>query len=455
MTATREAPRTLKTKDTPKEARRIRRFEFRIGLISSGGKFCDGWILGAIGVALQTASVSLDMSVFWEGLTAASSLIGIFLGGLIFGWVTDRIGRKKVFIITLAAFIICSVAQYFVVNEEQLFTLRLIMGIAIGADYTVAGAMIAEFVSRKKRGPYLAGLIAWWYTGFVVGATASLLLTELFATNSEIWRWILLSSALPAAVILLARIGVPETPRWLALHGRHADAVEVANKYVSAASCADVFEEENEDLGFTALFSKAYIRRTLLTSIFWFAQVAPFFAIFTFLDSVLEGLGIHAEGAYEEIVFYLLLLLGSYGGVLIVNKIGRRPLLIYTFVGMALSMIVLGLWADASMGIVITCFVIFAVLNSLGGVLQTLYPSEIFPTAIRATGIGFSAAMSRIGAAVGTFFLPLALSSWGTGPVMLISAGILLVGLIVSVLWAPETTGVELSVASRQRENLA
>jgi putative MFS transporter len=110
-----------------------------------------------------------------------------------------------------------------------------------------------------------------------------------------------------------------------------------------------------------------------------------------------------------------------------------------------LSLLVLGVWADTPPLVVILCFLVFAFFHAASSVLQMLYPSEIFPTEIRATGIGFAAGMSRIGAAIGTFLLPVGLSSWGIGPMMLMGAGVCLVGLLVSVMWAPETTGLELS----------
>ncbi|GAB3305926.1 MFS transporter [Pseudoclavibacter terrae] len=375
-------------------------------------------------------------------------MLGIFFGGLLFGWVTDRIGRKKMFQFTLTAFLVCSILQLWAADTWQLFALRLIMGMAVGADYTIAGSMIAEFVSSKKRGPYLAGMIAWWYAGFSLAATFGYLILAAFPEEPDLWRWVLASSAVPALAVILGRIGMPETPRWLARQGRRAEAITIANRYLNLANRQDLFQEESAQVGYSTLFSKPFIRRTLFTSIFWATQVAPFFAIFTFLTPVLDGLGLGIEGQWAEIAFYMVLLVGSFIGAGIINKVGRRQLLIVPYFFQAGAMLLLGLWTGAPAGILVACFITFALFSSASNVLQMLYPSEIFPTAIRATGIGFSAAMSRIGAAGGTFLLPLGLDAWGTGPVMLISAGILVVGLIVSIAWAPETTDMELSAST-------
>lgn len=424
---------------------RIRRFETRVAVCASGGKFCDGWILAVIGVALPLASTGLDMSPTWEGLIGAASLIGLFFGGLVFGWVTDQVGRKKMFLLTLLTFLICSALQMVVQDAAQLFVLRLLMGIAVGADYAIAGAMIAEFTSKKRRGPFLAGMIAWWYAGFSVSATLALLLLAVVEDPSTTWRWILASAAVPALVMLIARIGLPESPRWLAGKGRVEEARAIANRWLSPETQADVFKESPVKSTYATLFSREYIRKTALTSIFWMAQVTPFFAIYTFLPRVLDSLGLGIDGSWGQLILYAFLMIGSAVGALIVNSVGRRRLLIWPFAVTAASLLVLGVWQDAPPAVVITCFVVFAFFNSASGVLQMLYPSEIFPTDIRATGIGFAAAMSRIGAAAGTFLLPIGLVQLGVGPVMLMSAGILIVGLIVSWLWAPETTNLELS----------
>lgn len=430
------------------DMRRVRRFETRVAVCASGGKFCDGWILAVIGLALPLASMGLGFSPLWNGLLGAASLLGIFFGGLIFGWVTDRIGRKQMFIYTLLTFLICSALQFFVTDAPQLFVLRLIMGLAVGADYAIAGSMIAEFTSKQRRGPYLAGMIIWWYAGFSVSAIGALIAMVVFEGEPTLWRWILASAFAPALVMLLVRIGLPESPRWLASRGRVDEAKAIAAKYMSTATQADIFKEEPVAGKYSALFSKRFIRTTALCSIFWMAQVTPFFAIYTFLPDVLASLNLNLDASWGEVVLYAFLLVGSIFGAAVINRIGRRRLLIWPFVITAVSLVILGLWPDAPSPVLILCFTVFAFFNAASAVLQMLYPSELFPTEIRATGVGFAAAMSRIGAAIGTFLLPLGLVSLGVGPVMLISAGILVVGLIVSVMWAPETTNLELSEAT-------
>lgn len=429
--------------------RRTDRFQLRVAACASGGKFVDGWILAVIGIALPLASFQMGMSPLWEGLIGASSLIGIFVGGLLFGWLTDLLGRRRMFTLTLAIFLIFSVMQFFVTDPGWLFVFRLIMGIAVGADYAIAGALIAEFSSQEKRGPYLAGMLVWWYAGFAISAIGSLIALGIWGESDLLWRLMLVSSGLPALIMLFIRIGLPESPRWLASKGRNAEADQVADKYLSDDVKKDIYKEDPGHGGFRALFSKEGRRKTMFTSLFWMAQVTPFFAIYTFLPRVLESLNLNMDASWGEILMYLVLLVGSAVGTLLVNRVGRRNMLIVPFAVTGIALLVLGLWPGAPAPVVVLCFLTFAIFNSGSNVLQMLYPSEIFPTGIRASGVGFAAAMSRIGSAIGTFLLPIILVNWGITPVMFICAAVLFVGMVVSMMWAPETTGKDLSESTQ------
>lgn len=433
------------------EHQRIR-FQARVAFVASGGKFCDGWILAVIGVVLPLSSVGLGMTPIEEGLIGASSLIGLFVGGMIFGWVTDRVGRKKVFLLTLLVFLLGSFCQLFVGDPMQLFAIRFVMGMAIGADYAIAGSMIAEFASKQRRGPYLAGMITWWYVGFAFSATMALVTFGIFGESNLVWRLVLASSVIPALVMMFARIGLPESPRWLASRGRSQEAEQIAAKFLTKDVHEDLYNEPPATAKFSDLFSKVNIRKTAFTSIFWMAQITPFYAIYTFLPDVLAGLNLNLNGYWAEVVLYLFLVVGSGFGAFFINKIGRRRLLIHPFIITAITLLILGLWPQTPNAIVIICFIVFALFNSASGVLQMLYPSEIFPTDLRATGVGFASGMSRIGAAAGTFLLPIILAQWGVGAVMIINAVVLLIGLWISWLWAPETTNQELTTATQSMD---
>ena len=130
---------------TTLEHSRPTRTHWLITLYAGGGEFCDGFILSIIGVALPLITVSFRLGGASAGLIGSASLIGMFIGGLIFGQVTDRVGRQKVYLADIAAFIILSLLQFFATDPWQLVVLRLAMGVAIGADFAIAGTIVSEF----------------------------------------------------------------------------------------------------------------------------------------------------------------------------------------------------------------------------------------------------------------------------------------------------------------------
>ena len=180
-------------------------FHAKLALFSSGGPFLDGYILSIIGIAMVQIQAQWDMSALWAGLIGASALIGVFIGGAVFGAVTDRIGRKLMYTIDLVAIIVCSVLQFFVENAWQLFVLRLVIGIAVGADYPIATALVTEFAPKAWRAKLVGGLNAMWF----VGATVAAFVGYFLLSQPDGWRWMLLSSAIPAAVIVIARASIP------------------------------------------------------------------------------------------------------------------------------------------------------------------------------------------------------------------------------------------------------
>lgn len=141
------------------EKSRPTRTHWLITLYAGGGEFCDGYILSIIGVALPLLTADYHLNSFDSGVVGSASLVGMFAGGLIFGYVTDRVGRQKVYLFDIAAFILLSAAQFFVSDPWQLTVLRFLMGIAIGADFAIAGTIASEFAPRNSRGPLLVIMV--------------------------------------------------------------------------------------------------------------------------------------------------------------------------------------------------------------------------------------------------------------------------------------------------------
>jgi putative MFS transporter len=444
------ASSTTETETEIQSDRRQRRFLRRVTLATACGEGLDGYDLGIISVVLLSISQDLGVSPVWAGLIGASSLIGIFVGGPLFGRVTARFGRRRPFMVNIVCFVVLGAAQAFVQNVEQLFVIRILLGVAIGAEYAIGSPLLAEFAPAERRGRLSAWLIASWYIGFLVSVLAGYLMLDVLGIG---WRWIMASCAVPAVITLILRGGMPESPRWLMSRGRRGEARTVALDHLGDQALFDreIAGEPTAHGRAGDLLSVAYRRRTLLVCGFWACNVAPYFAIVTFAPKVFGALSLDEQAA--TIATNAMAVLGAMAGVVLMDRLGRRTLLIVPFWVCAAALAVVGLWPAAPVALIVACFVAFGFFNALGGTLTGPYPSELFPTALRTTAVGIGAAASRIGAALGTFLLPLGLDTVGVGPSMLVGAAFCVAGAVICQLWAPETAGrrlVETSSAERR-----
>lgn len=418
----------------------------RVCLYTIGGFFCDGYILGSIGLALPLLGPQMNIGPLWEGLLGASALIGVFFGAIVLGPITDAVGRQKMLVADLVLFVVVSVLQLFVGGPVFLLILRLLLGFAIGADYAIAPALFSEFLPRRSRGRLLSSMNATFTVGFVASYGVGFILQA--ALGADSWRWMLAASAVPAFVTLLLRLGTPESPRWLVSKGRTDEARAVVTEYFGAHYELDEEPDRDRQAKYRELFSRKYLGRTAFAGMFWFCQVFPYFGIGVFLPRLVEAFGI-SSGMLGEALYNLLLLAGAIVGLFLMDAIRRRSFVIWSFVIVGIALLILGLQPDAPLWILIPVFLVMAFVLSAAADLESVYPSEIFPTEVRASGVGVASAVSRVGAALSTFVMPTVLESMGVGPTMLMLAAVVGVGIAISVALAPETRGMHLTEASR------
>ncbi len=425
-----------------------RKFLTKLTAVISGGMFIDGFILGCIGIVMPAITRDLHLSPVWQGLIGASALVGIFIGGPLGGWLADKVGRRPMFTIDLAIFLVGSAAQFFVAEAWQLFVVRLVMGIAIGADYSIGWPLLAEFAPARLRGKLLAVLELVWYVGYLVSYAIGWGLTE---SSIAGWQVILGLSTVPTVIVFLMRLGTPESPRWLMTQGRTDEAKALALAYMGHDEHGDLQAGGPAGkLGFRSLFSADYFKTTFFVSMFWVCNVTPYFAIGAFAPIVLERLGLK-EGLTGGLVLNGVAVLGTVIAVMFIEKVGRRMLAIPPFFISAVALMSVALFSHVSPEIILVCFFTFSLVNAISTTLTGVYPGEVFPTEIRGIGVGVATAVSRVGAAMGTFLLPVIIDSRGVGTALMIAAGISLVGGVISYALAPETKGKLLSEASAPR----
>ncbi len=460
----------------------------RILLWGSGGPFLDGYVLVMIGVALEQLTPALKLDADWIGLLGAGTLAGLFVGTSLFGYISDKVGRRKMFLIDIIAIGVISVATMFVSSPVELLVMRVLIGIVIGADYPIATSMITEFSSTRQRAFSISFIAAMWY----VGATCADLVGYWLYDVEGGWRWMLGSAAIPCLLILIGRFELPESPRWLLRKGRVKECEEMMIKLFGEPVAFD--EEQPQQTRFRDLFNRRHFPFVLFVAAIWTCQVIPMFAIYTFGPQIvgLLGLGVGKNAALGNVVislFFMLgcippmlwlntagrrpLLIGSFAmmtlalavlglipdmgiwllffmlgcipPMLWLNTAGRRPLLIGSFAMMTLALAVLGLIPDMGIWLVVMAFAVYAFFSGGPGNLQWLYPNELFPTDIRASAVGVIMSLSRIGTIVSTWALPIFINNYGISNTMLMGAGISLFGLLISVAFAPETRGMSLA----------
>ncbi|MDO5696445.1 MAG: MFS transporter [Dermatophilus congolensis] len=417
----------------------------RIVVVLIGGMFLDGYVLGIIGTVISPITDELQFTTTWQGLIVASSLIGIFLGSPIGGWASDRWGRKPLFMIDMLLFLVGSVMQFWVDGPVGLFIARLIMGLAVGVEYSVGWPMLSEFAPTRSRGRLLALNLVAFYAGFMVAFLTGYLLVTNTDTN---WRIILGSSTLIAVVLFLGRLGMPESPRWLMNKGRTEEAHRIAEMCMEHPEDLDDIKAETPKQGtFGMLFSRQHWRSTLFTSAFWLCAVTPYFAIATFAQSVLESYGL-SSGLAGGVGLSALALAGVVLTVMLINKVGRRALTVPPQWLCAGLLVLLGLWSGAPALAVLIGFLVFSFFNAMYNTLTGIYPGEVFPTEIRGIGTGFATAVSRIGAATGTFIMPWSMTHLGPNATILGVAGLAIIGAALSQWLAPETKGKTLTEAA-------
>ena len=441
-----------------------RRFMVRLVAVFIGGMFLDGYILGIIGPVTGPMRSDLQLDALSLGMIAAGPLAGIFVGSPLAGWATDKFGRKPMFLVDMGLFLAASAAQFFVTTGDgaviQLAIIRFMMGVAIGGEYAIGGPLLSEFAPPKLRGRLLGLTLIAWYVGFMMAFIIGTLLHD----AGTPWRLVIGTSTVLAFVLFIARIGLPESPSWLITKGRREEALAIAHKYVESPQMQNSITEEIDlrmiqeaqaaqgrtkikNASFGMLFSKEHWRTTLFTAGFWFCAVTPYFAIATFADDVLSQFGF-GGGWAGGVGLSALAAAGVVTTVLLIDKLGRRILTVPGQWLCAGILLVIGIWADAPAILVLALFLAFSFFNAGYTTLTQVYPAEVFPAPLRGIGMGFAAAFSRIGAALGTFALPWAISNIGLGPSMVVAAIVALLGAVLSQWLAPETKGRTLAEIS-------
>lgn len=429
----------------------LSRFHIRTVFSGTGGQFSDGFVLGIIGIAVSMAAGPLQLNALWMGLLGAASLAGLFLGSMFAGPLADKFGRRTIFAWDMLLFAAISASQFFVTSPEQLLGLRLLLGLVLGFDYVVSKSLVTEFAPRRYRGRLLSVLAAAWAAGYVAAYLVGFILRDF---GPDAWRLMLALSGLPALLILPLRMGVPESPIWLMAKGRTEEALAIVrSKFGPNVTLPAVPAATPKRGSFSELMSKRWRKNTLVGCVFYTCQVIPFFALGTFSPRVLEALNVE-DKFVGGLVYNVLLMIGALLGLMIIDRISRRAFLIGTFYLSAVGLAVLAWGSFGPLGTILA-FGFFACVLAAAVNLEFVYPPELFPTHLRASGIGLAVASSRFGSAFATFMLPIAVQNLGVHAALGICVGVLVFGGIFCHFFAPETSQEQLAAVTPEDQAAA
>jgi MFS family permease len=467
-TATSAEPRIIET-NIPARLDRLpwARFHWRIVIGLGTVWVMDGLqvtVVGAIAPRLTEAGSGIQLNSAQVGTAAALYVAGACLGALFFGHLTDRFGRKKLFMVTLGLYVLASVATAFAFAPWYFMLMRALTGFGIGGEYSAINTAIDELIPARNRGRVDLAINGSFWVGAGIGSVASLLFLDesLFATNVG-WRLAFAVGAILGVGILLVRRNVPESPRWLFIHGYEVEAERIVEQIE-----AEVRQETGVDLPaprekiavrqrdvipfreIASVAARYYPKRAVLGLALFIGQAFMYNAVTFDLGTIITRyFGVSSSAVPTFMVVFAA---GNFLGPLLLGRlfdtVGRIPMISGTYFTSAAVVIVLGflLRSDSLTAWTFMAFVVVAFFFASAGASSAyLTVSEIFPMETRALAI---ALFYAVGTAIGGITGPLLfghfihsgdLNQVATG--FFIGAGAMAVGGVAELLFGVRAEG--------------
>jgi MFS transporter, putative metabolite:H+ symporter len=429
-------------------------FQRNIFIIIATAWLFDSIDLGSLTFVLGSIRTTFDLSAAQTGLLSSMSFVGMFLGAGLAGMAADRFGRKLVFQVSMVVWGLGSLWCSLAPDAVTLGYARLFLGFGMGMEFPVALAIASEFLPAGIRGLYMAILEGFWPLGFITAGLLSLLLLQYFD-----WRAVFLAQAIPAVFLFVIRLFVPESPRWLAAHGRHAEADRVMSEIESrvAANLDGAPLPEPRPLPPRALaerrfslieiWSNVYAPRTVMIWLTWFFALLGFYGLTTWLGALLQDAGYSVSKSVTYTIWISSAgIPGFIASAILVERWGRKPTCILMLLGSAVAAYLYGHSPSLTMLVVFGLAMQFF-LFGMWSVLYA-YTPELYPTRARATGAGCASAIGRIGSLLGPYLVGVVLPSLGQGGVFALGAGSFLVAAMVVFALGIETKGKQLEALS-------
>ncbi|HUN43786.1 MAG TPA: MFS transporter [Acetobacteraceae bacterium] len=423
----------------------FKRFHWLTLFTTGMGVFTDGYDLSSIGLVLPLVLGTFGVAKLTgleSGLLAGSALVGAGIGALIFGALAQN-GRKKYYGLDVAVMAIMAFAQAFAPNLESLIFIRFLLGIGIGADYVLSPTIMAEHSNRRDRGKKIGlGFGVMWPTGAAFAAVLSLVLLGLGVEPDLRWRIVLAFGCVPALSVLYLRRKMPETARYLGrVAGNAADARAVVRQVAGTDPSVSPLLDRRAWQEVFSQHAQAIFGAALLWLLF---DIVVYSGILFGPSLIAKGLGL-APTTFSLITSFVFVIPGALIGVSLIDRIGRKQLQFWGFVGAAVMLALFAWRRDEAMAAPAFGMVLFGLYS----LLITAGPStvsgagilgvELSPTRIRTIGQSVTVVGGRIGASISAFLFPPLFGILGETGVIGLLAAVSVVGAICTLVVIPET----------------
>lgn len=374
----------------------------------------DVGILSFVIAALASEWALTPNEMGWIG---SINSIGMAVGALVFGVFADKVGRKKIFMITLILFSVASGLSALTTTLFAFMALRFLVGMGLGGELPVASTLVSESVAAKERGRVVVLLESFWAAGWIVSAVIAYFIIPEYG-----WRVALLITALPAFYAIYLRLKLPDSPQFTSKNTETRSIIQ---------NMKDVW-------------SKKFAKATLMLWIVWFTVVFSYYGMFLWLPSVMVMKGFSLIQSFEYVLIMTLAQLpGYFSAAWLIEKAGRKFVLVTYLLGTAASAFVFGSAESTAILIASGMLLSFFNLGAWGALYA--YSPEQYPTVIRATGSGMAASVGRIGGILGPLLVgTLVTAGYEIGWIFGIFCIAIVIGVIAVIFLGTETKQIEL-----------
>jgi len=437
-------------------------FLARISFIAALGGVLYGYDMGIIAAAVIFVRHTFALSTEMVEMVVSIVLVGAMIGAIVGGAVADRIGRRATLVWAGGIFIAGSVLAPLSPNVAVLIFARAIIGLGIGFTSVTAPVYVSELAPPQSRG-FLIGLYQFALTLGIAAAD----LVGYWLANEEAWRLMFAIAAVPTLFFLGVILTVPESPRWLCAHGREQQAESVLLGYTDAIGAQQFLTDIREGLKvrieqrWSALFTPAVRGSVVIAAGFTILQqVTGINTIIYYGPQIFElaGIGTHSHSILATFLVAVVNVVATVVGILLVDRVGRKPLLYVGVGGMTIALFVLAysFSHEAALGaalgkVAIGCLVLYIACFAVSmGAIAWILVSEVFPLRVRGRGVAVATLASGLSNfAVSLTFLSM-INVVGTASTFGIYGVLSIVTLLFVRFVVPETCGRELeSISTR------